>query len=63
MLISSPGYSVTGHVGMVSKIHQGRFRSDTRKLVFTEKMTKQRNRLPRGLVNAPCLSEACAQCP
>ncbi|KAK4828094.1 hypothetical protein QYF61_023154 [Mycteria americana] len=39
-----------------SWVCQGRFGLDTRKHFFTQKVVKPWNRLPRGVVNAPCLS-------
>jgi len=47
-----------------SKLHQWRFRLDTRKHFFTERMVKRWSRLPREVGNAPSLSmfEAFGQC-
>lgn len=42
--------------GNGSKLHQGRFRLDIRKHLFTRSMVKHWNRLPGEEVNVPSLS-------
>lgn len=42
--------------GNGSKMHWGRFRFDTRKHFFTERLVKHWKRLPREVVHAPSLS-------
>ena len=43
-------------LGNGSKLHQGRFKFDTSKHVFTTRVVKHWNRLLRKVVHAPCLS-------
>ncbi|KFV90861.1 hypothetical protein N327_12031, partial [Fulmarus glacialis] len=36
-------------------VHQGRFRLDVKKHFFTDSVVRHWDRLPKELVNAPCL--------
>jgi len=57
VLIPSSWDPVMGCVGMAqTRICQGRFGLDVRKLFITERMVKHWNRLPGVVVNAQCLS-------
>lgn len=42
--------------GNGSELHQGEFRTGTGKKLFTERVVKQWNKLPREVVMAPSLS-------